>query len=292
MSFPRRPHSRDDTAFRPSSAVQSRCTTVVTIAAAAALMLTGLWAARTPVLEGAAPLPVVTAAAGVMALAVRAFLLFRATRRCRARTAATLASIERLHLCSLPAHVVGAQRANATVAVDILEHPRVRALQLHVRTLETALEEQSARLAQAQRDIGRQRERDMDRVLVTLGALRNRISGDPRSESVFNRLEAAVVRLAPARAPDRPALPAPLTATPSPPPVLSPTPTTPAAPAAQASRSAADAWSAAEQLTSTPNPEVTRDTVASVSDETVLPVPAPACEAAPPGKRWRRRSAA
>jgi hypothetical protein len=86
-----------------------------------------------------------------------------------------------------------------------------RALQLHIRALEAALDEQSERLAQSQLHETSQPGRDMERVLLTIGALRDRMQTSPESEGLLNRVEAAVARLAVtavATVPARPALPA------------------------------------------------------------------------------------
>jgi hypothetical protein len=83
-----------------------------------------------------------------------------------------------------------------------------RALQLHIRALEAALDEQSERLAQSQLHETSQPGRDMERVLLTIGALRDRMQMSPGSEGLLNRVEAAVARLAVTAVSARPALPA------------------------------------------------------------------------------------
>jgi hypothetical protein len=99
-------------------------------------------------------------------------------------------------------------RAPTLADSEALAPSHERALHLHIRALEAALEEQSVRLGQSQLHETSQPGRDMERVLLTIGALRDRMKTSPESEGLLNRVEAAVARLALTAVPARPTLPA------------------------------------------------------------------------------------
>jgi hypothetical protein len=264
--------------------------------------------------------------AAVMALGLLAYLVVRSAGRRRTRVQKSQAPVRMLQLDAAPAEPVEADsKADPVedhVEAELLEEPVVEpapplaqpALQLegplppvedervtllHIRTLETALEEQSAQLTAAQTQLEHRSlaGRDVERVLLTIGALRERVNGSPDSERILNRVEAAINRLAPASGPGRPALPSP---------VMSARSLAPAA-AAQGAATEPDAVPAGATPPPAPEPShpapagatppddvflLTPQEIAPAGDGRVLPVPAPPVQPAPRGKRWRRRGAA
>jgi hypothetical protein len=164
------------------------------------------WAA-VPGSDNASLAMVGVAALVTLAAVLLPYLLTRASRRRRARTRATLAWIEKLHLCGSPARIAELTTSTNRNAVDPMQSPQVRSLHLHVRTLETVLEEQSTLLAQVRRDVDVRQGQDLERVLVAVGALRGRVGDEVNGEQVLDRVEAAVIRLTQPATAVRPALP-------------------------------------------------------------------------------------
>jgi hypothetical protein len=228
-------------------------------------------------------------AAAAMALAVLAYVVVRETRSRRARAAEASAPAEQLAIRETPTEPVAVPAEvpdkGATESADDVEPMWVRALHLHVRTLETTLVEQSASLAEAraQLDASSRGGGDMERVLLTVDALREQMKENPESVSVLNRVEAAVTRLSSRSALGRPALPARVPGArvallPSTPPPVPPAAVTVAP--------------AAEEVIPVPVPAAAPRAEAPTSDERVLPVPAPPAQDGSRGSRWRRRGTA
>jgi hypothetical protein len=211
------------------------------------------------------------------------YLLTRDRRRRRARTKETVAWIERLHLCGSPSRAADLTTSVHRAVTDPTSSPQVRSLQLHVRTLETALEEQSTRLMQARRDIDERRAADLERVLVTIGSLRGRLGGELDGNRVLDRVEAAVLRLSQGTTPARPALPVHWAG--SRPATAEPTDAGDIAPQTSSATAAPAETPSGERPFAVPAP-------AQSVEEVVLPVPAPQCDFAPSRRRRLRRSVA
>lgn len=184
------------------------------------------------------------------------------------------------------------------VATDdsvVVDSVWLRSLRLRVHTLETALEEQDALLAEARAQL---HERDLaggdlERVRLIVEALRQRVSGDQEKESVLNRMEAALARLSASPRLHRPALPPPVagtrTASAAPPPRVGPGASPPAPAAAPHPPPRVDVATPA----ATPDPEAAPPrAVEPVPEEAVLPVPAPPVPSTAHRRRWRRRGVA
>ena len=196
--------------------------------------------------------------------------------------------------------------ASISVATDgtvVVDADWLRALELRVHTLETALEEQSAALvdARAQLDDSRRRGGDLDRVRLVVEALQQRVSGDPEKESVLNRMEAALARLSPSPGLHRPALPTPVAdtraASAAPPPltVALPEAIAPAPVAAPHPPPLGDLPTPPPAPAATPEPEAAQPgpvepvPVEPVPEDAVLPVPAPPVPVASAARRRRWR---
>lgn len=195
----------------------------------------------------------------------------------------------------LPSHTSSTHAPVVPVATDdsvVVDSVWLRSLRLRVQTLETALEEQDASLAEAraqlhERNLGGG---DLERVRLIVEALRQRVSGDDENESVLNRMEAALARLSASPRLHRPALPTPVAGTraasAAPPPGVGPGASPPAPPAAPHPAPLVDFPTPA----ATPDSEAAPPrTVEPVPEEAVLPVPAPPVPSTAHGRRWRRR---
>jgi hypothetical protein len=213
---------------------------------------------------------------------------------------------------------------------DASEPAWLRALRSRVHLLEVTLEDQHAALArtQAQLEESIRREGDLTRVLLTVKALRERVNGNPESQSLLDRVEAAVSRLAPSPGLQRPTLPTPPQPTPAaarepseylPLPPHLPTAPLPGVEAALVTPSplttpdtaqapqpeavipdvVADAPPAAASTTAA-EPHATPDSTTAVApptmppapDARVLPIPALPIQPVPRARRWRRGGAA
>jgi hypothetical protein len=249
----------------------------------------GAWAA-VPGSDNASPAMVGVAALVTLAAALLSYFLTRGSRRRRARTKETLAWIEKLHLCGSPARTTELATSTNRNAVDSMQSPQVRSLQLHVRTLETVLEEQSTRLAQVRRDIDARQGKDLERVLVAVGALRGRVGDEVNGEQVLDRVEAAVIRLTQPATAARPVLPVRrIHSSGSDSRTLERIDATvPAHPAGHPSPAAA---SSAPNVADDQTEPLSLPAPALAADDVVLPVPAAHC-AAPSRKRRLRRSVA
>jgi hypothetical protein len=206
---------------------------------------------------------------------------------------------------------------------DASEPAELRALRSRVSVLEVTLEDQDAALARTQAQLAEsiRRESDLTRVRLTLQALRERLNGNPQSQNLLDRVDAAVSRLAPSPGLQRPTLPTAsqptpaadtepseysplrphLPAAPVPgvetapaPPSLLAAPDTAQAPPTQAAvpdvgpgaPPTAATTAAAEPPPDTPDPSTT--VAPPASDARVLPVPALPIEPPTRVRRWRR----
>lgn len=207
---------------------------------------------------------------------------------------------------SHPSDTYSTQPPSIPVATDetvVVDSGWLRALELRAHTLETALEEQSAALAEARAQLhdSRLRGGDLERVRLVVEALRERISGDPEKESVLNRMEAALARLSASPGLHRPALPTPVAGTraasAAPPPLPAALPEV-VAPAPLADQPLlVDLQTPPLPSPVTPEPEAAPPrTVEPVPEEAVLPVPAPPVPVPVPTaghrRRWRLRGTA
>jgi hypothetical protein len=203
----------------------------------------------------------------------------------------------------------------------VAEPAWLQALRSRVHTLESTIEEQelTPTRTQAQLDETDSREGDLARVGLTLKALRERVSGQPESEAILDRVEAALSRLNASPGLHRPTLPvtvarasvvlgslapepstgpaaspvliigepAAITPAPIPPPppvipepaAITPAPIPPPPPAAPPDAHEPSATEAPPAVTPT-------------REERVLPVPANPVAPSPKARRWRRRGAA
>jgi hypothetical protein len=214
---------------------------------------------------------------------------------------------------------------------DASEPAELRALRSRVSILEVTLEDQDAALARTQAQLAEsiRRESDLTRVRLTLQALRERLNGNPQSQSLLDRVEAAVSRLAPSPGLQRPTLPtapqptpaadrepsecsplrAHLPAAPAPgveaalvtlSPIAAPDTAQAPQPEAVVPEVVADAPPVPASTTAAESPPVTPDPTEAVappslppaSDARVLPVPALPIQPVPRARRWRRGGAA
>lgn len=310
---------RDTAPQRSASTIRRAGGTTATVAAAALVALTYSWVEGVPVGVPFSPAVVVAAIAVLAGLVMLVRGRAEQVRRRRRATDECLDWIEQLsapgslELLPGPSAVPSAPSDDDTSARP--EAPHVRALRMQVRALEHALEEQVTALAQARHEL-EQREpeqepgRDLDRVLVTMGALRDQLHGDAGAEHVLDRVQAAVTRLGSSRVPGRPALPAPSTRGPAPAPIdaapatmAAPTAITPATVAPAPATIAAATTLTLPEATTPPGsapetpvgavaPEVESSPPSPVDVQPVLPVPAPATQPVSRGKSWRRRRVA
>jgi hypothetical protein len=181
----------------------------------------------------------------------------------------------------------------------------LRALRARVHILEATLADQEASLARAQErlDESDRREGDLARIRLILQALRERVSGNPESQGVLDRVEAAVSRLAPPSGLLRPSLPAPVTgagpALVARPPRAAPDAAHAAPPVAVVPKRPARMPPAAATAPAAEPPPEAPDRSAAVKPPAVppaaaarvLPVPAPPVQSVPRAGRWRRRGA-
>lgn len=308
---------RDTAPQRSASTIRRAGGTTATVAAAALVALTYSWVEDVPVGVPFSPAVVVAAIAVLAGLVMLVRGRAGQVRRRRRQTEESLEWIEQLSVTRSLELLPGPSAATAVTRTDSSarpEAPHVRALRMQVRALEHALEEQVTALAQARHELEQPEPkqepgRDLDRVLVTMGALRDQLHGDADAEHVLNRVQAAVTRLGSSRVPGRPALPAPSTRGPAPAPIdaapasMVPAPTviTPATVAPAPTIAPATTLTLPEATTppgsapETPVGAVAPEVESSpppVDVQPVLPVPAPATQPVSRGKSWRRRGAA
>ena len=228
-----------------------------------------------------------TLAAPVLAASARA-------RRRRERVNTALSWVEDLHVCAPPRQLrtVSGLRAVGAAGEGAETHralPNLRALRLHVQSLETTLEEQNTHLAEARRALtGRpeQTAQNVEKVLITIRGLRGGLGAeDPAAERVLNRVEASVARLGSPTSFVRPTLPALALAVPA---------DLPSASSSDDSESRVLVPVVPEPSASAPEPEarLTPEPTATAPSSAqeppvVLPVPRPA--PATSTKRTRRR---
>lgn len=298
---------RDNAPQRSASTIRAVGTTA-TMAAAALVALVYSWVEDVPV--GVPFSPAVVVAAIVVLAGLVMLVRGRAgqVRRRRRGTDECLDWIEQLPVTGSPDSLPGPSAVPADTPADASaapEAPHVRALRMQVRALESALEEQVAAVAQARFELEQPEPeqepgRDLARVLVTMGALREQLRGDVGAEHVLDRIEAAVTRLGSSRVPGRPALPAPSALGPAPAPIaaapatVAPAPTaiTPAAVAAPATAAPATTMALPEATTPPSSTPEVEPTPPLADPQPVLPVPAPAPQPVSRGKSWRRRRVA
>jgi hypothetical protein len=292
-------HPRDDAPQRSDSSIRAGRTTA-TVAAAALVVVTLAYSWVKDVSFGIPLSSEVAVAVAAIAVLAGLVMLLRGragqVRRRRRGTDECLDWIDQLHVTRSLGAVPDPSAPPAGTHADasaVPEAPHVRALRMQVRALERALEEQvaQARHEPEQPKPEQEPRRDLDRVLVTMGALRDQLRGDAGAGHVLDRVEAAVTRLGGSRVPGRP--------------VITPATIAPAMATATATATATVApgtHMALPEATTPPSP-APETSVAAVEPEVeptpppadvqpVLPVPAPTPQSVSRGKSWRRRRVA